>query len=333
MQNVSQLQVQSNSCMGNVHAKILEIILLLGFSSTSILLVVNLILTTWFFKFSYSLFIIEIGLVVLNSISIFLSIILRVFRSNDSVFNKNFSSSNIIAMTILILIILNILSSITEEVLFSFVFTFLNKCGYFSDEMANLANEFNLDDYDWGDDSDDDFDNIWNNKLDDDWEDDLDDDYDDINENIFKNFEKIMNKNYEEIFDDPKNFKKFKMLRVLPWITINYNILIQGLSIMFIILLIKRIKFKSNFGSQQVIPNSSGLPITFQNPNDKKNNAIFQNNDANNVNDKHTKKSKMKKSIASNASNNILEAKNSDKLEINGKKRHKHRKSSKKSKS
>ena len=333
MQNVSQLQVQSNSCMGNVHAKIFEIILLLGFSSTSILLVVNLILTTWFFKFSYSLFIIEIGLVVLNSISIFLSIILRVFRSNDSVFNKNFSSSNIIAMTILVLIILNILSSITEEVLFSFVFTFLNKYGYFSDEMANLANEFNLDDYDWGDDSDDDFDNIWNNKLDDDWDDDWDDDYDDINENIFKNFEKIMNKNYEEIFDDPKNFKKFKMLRVLPWITINYNILIQSLSIMFIILLIKRIKFKSNFGSQQVIPNSSGLPITFQNPNDKKNNAIFQNNDATNVNDKHTKKSKKKKSIASNASNNILEAKNSDKLEINGKKRHKHRKSSKKSKS
>ena len=142
-----------------------------------------------------------------------------------------------------------------------------------------------------------------------------------------------MNKNYEEIFDDPKNFKKFKMLRVLPWITINYNILIQGLSIMFIILLIKRIKFKSNFGSQQVIPNSSGLPMTFQNPNNKKNNAIFQNNDATNVNDKHTKKSKKKKSIASNASNNILEAKNSDKLEINGKKRHKHRKSSKKSKS
>ena len=28
MQNVSQLQVQSNSCMGNVHAKILEIILI-----------------------------------------------------------------------------------------------------------------------------------------------------------------------------------------------------------------------------------------------------------------------------------------------------------------
>ena len=79
-----------------------------------------------------------------------------------------------------------------------------------------------------------------------------------------------MNKNYEEIFDDPKNFKKFKMLKVLPWITINYNILIQGLSIMFIILLIKRIKFKSNFGSQQVIPNSSGLPMTFQNPNNKK---------------------------------------------------------------
>ena len=70
------------------------------------------------------------------------------------------------------------------------------------------------------------------------------------------------------------------MLKVLPWITINYNILIQSLSIMFIILLIKRIKFKSNFGSQQVIPNSSGLPISFQNPNDKKNNTIFKNNDA-----------------------------------------------------
>ena len=51
----------------------------------------------------------------------------------------------------------------------------------------------------------------------------------------------------------------------------------------------------------------------------------LEDNEKRNKND-----NKKKKSIVSN---NILEAKNSDKLEINGKKRHKHRKSSKKSKS
>ena len=81
-------------------------------------------------------------------------------------------------------------------------------------------------------------------------------------------FEKIMNKNYKEKllhFDDneEKNneitIKKIKMLKILPWIAINFNIFIQFLMLIFIIILIGRINRKSDFGFAQTENNNQSV--------------------------------------------------------------------------
>ena len=119
-------QDKNQGCCPSVHAKNFEIILIIGFILSIILLTVNLILTLWCFKYSYTLFIIEIGLVALNFISIILSIILRVWRSDGSVHNQNSSSSSGVAIFNIFLVIINLLASIAEEVLFSFVISYLS---------------------------------------------------------------------------------------------------------------------------------------------------------------------------------------------------------------
>ena len=95
---------RNKGCCPSVHAKTFEIILIIGFILSIILLIVNLVLSLWCFKYSYALFIIEIGLIALNFISIILSIILRVWRSDGSVHNKNFSSSNSVAIFNIVLV-------------------------------------------------------------------------------------------------------------------------------------------------------------------------------------------------------------------------------------
>ena len=111
-------------------------------------------MSLWCFKYSYALFIIEIGLIALNFISIILSIILRVWRSDGSVHNKNFSSSNSVAIFNIVLVIINLLASIAEEVLFSFVISFLSlyldfrKYNAAVDEAMEAFNNFDFSDPD-----------------------------------------------------------------------------------------------------------------------------------------------------------------------------------------
>ena len=112
---------RTEGCFPSNHAKIFEVILIIGFLLANILLIINLILLFWCIKLSYPLLIIKIRLIALNAICLILSIILRVWRSDDSVFNTKLLSSYCVAIINLVLVIINLLSSITEEVLFSFV--------------------------------------------------------------------------------------------------------------------------------------------------------------------------------------------------------------------
>ena len=78
-----------------------------------------------------------------------------------------------------------------------------------------------------------------------------------------KRFVKIMNKNYqkklfsflENINDSEKEediiTKRIKTLKILPWITINFNIFMQLLMLIFLIIIINRIKLRSDFGFSQ----------------------------------------------------------------------------------
>ena len=129
---------RSVGCCSNTHAKNFEIILIVGFFFAISILIINFIFTLWWFKLSYPLFIIEIGMLALNAISFFLSIILRIWRNNGSVLNANFSSSISVSYFLLVLVIINLLSSIAEEVLFSFVSSYLSIFSKFLDIMKLL---------------------------------------------------------------------------------------------------------------------------------------------------------------------------------------------------
>ena len=111
-------------CCADSQAKVFEIILLVGFLIGIVLLIVNLILTLWCFKYSLSLLIIEILILFFNTVCFVLTIILRIWRSNSSVFTKNFSSSNCVSIFILLLIIMNFFLTIAETVLFLLVIAF-----------------------------------------------------------------------------------------------------------------------------------------------------------------------------------------------------------------
>ena len=263
-------QISNNpGCCPHSNAKIFEIILIIGFLLTIILLIINLALTIWFFKNSHSLFIIEIGLLGLNALSFILSIILRIWRSDGSVLNSNLSSSNTVAVINLIFVIINLLLSIAEEVLFSFVFPFII---YNIGEMTLMNNFFNDDNFNLN--------NDYRNLIDDyyDWDDDYNWDYDDgdddfwgsysgLEENKLKNFYKIMDKLDEEKgefgidIDDDADFtkilKKLNTLKILPWIAFNFNILIQFIMFIFIIILIGRIKRRSDFGFSRNVTNQT----------------------------------------------------------------------------
>ena len=123
---------KNEGCCPSLHAKILEIILIIGFALAFVSLTVNLIILLWCIKRSYPLLIIGIRLIALNAISLVLSIILRAWRSNGSVFNTKFLSSYCLAIINFVLVIINLLSSITEEVLFSYVISIFSL--HYSDE-------------------------------------------------------------------------------------------------------------------------------------------------------------------------------------------------------
>ena len=228
---------RSVGCCSNTHAKNFEITLIVGFFFAISILIINFIFTLWWFKLSYPLFIIEIGMLALNAISFFLSIILRIWRNNGSVINTNFSSSISVSFFLLVLVIINLLSSIAEEVLFSFASSYLSVFYKILDilmgdsdenegELEDLANEFEK------------------------------------KEKILK---KIMKKNFDEkLFsfldedddDEDNNFEdrvdkvknKITILNIVSWISINFNIFIQFLFLIFIPILISRIKLRSDYG-------------------------------------------------------------------------------------
>ena len=242
---------KNEGCCPSIHAKIFEIILIIGFTLSLISLTVKLIILIWCIKYSYSLLIIGIILMALSTISLVLSIILRVWRSDGSVFNTKFLSSFCIAIINLVLVIINLLSSIAEEVLFSFVISSFNLIfdDDVSDHLIDIMEYLNI--Y-----SEEEVANFF------DWMDNF--------EEVFKTAKKhykaynffldIMKRNYVKMFDGLNRdeiLKKIKVLKILPWITINFNILIQVIMFIFIIILILKISAKSDSGSQILETNLS----------------------------------------------------------------------------
>ena len=233
-------------CCGSVHGKTFEILLIVTFILTEIILVVNLILTMWEFKLSHYLFIIEICLIVLNGLCIIFAIILRCWRSDGSVLSTNYSSSYCLSVLIIVFVVLNFLGSVTEEVLFYFLYNYI----YYTLKLIEQ-------DYEDRDER-----REIREKL----------------EKIGKILTKIMNNIKEEeddilTFDEDDDEKKIKnklnILKVLPWVSFNFNAFIQILAIIFIALIMKRINLKSDYG---VPVDASSI-----------NGTLFQNGSASNI--------------------------------------------------
>ena len=243
---------ENKGCCPNSHAKCFEIILIIGFILSLAILIVNLILNIWYFKASDIILAFNIIPIGLNGISAILSIILRLWRSDDSVFKNNFSSSSSVAYLLLVVVIINLLSSITEEVLYSFIYNDI----YYGKKMVELAENGNLD-------------QSILEKLGKKFEDN------------YKILEKLVTKEINFGTEDPDKIEnKYNILEILPWIALNFNNLIQFIMIIFIIILIGRIKLKNHFGFPQ---------------DDKNQSANYKINDNGEIDEKSLKKKRKKK--------------------------------------
>ena len=293
MNNVP-VSIQPMLC-GSVHAKIFEILLIVGYILSIVGLAVNLVLTMYCFKYSYSIFSLEICLAALNIFCLIFAILLRVWRSNGSVNTTLNSASLTLSSVILVLAIIILLGSGAEDGLFYYTISLLTGDFY----KKNLSEQESKD-----------------------------------REEIFL---KIFNK-YKDMFKDrvwhkiQENKTKTQIIRLLPWISINFNALIQALSIFFIIIIRQRIKYKTDLESSQVVQTQVAQELNPNRTNLQRNsgtNLALSNNNANiyeDINLKKPKKRRKSKEIKENGVDN------SDNVDIVGKKKGK-KKKKKKSKS
>ena len=286
-------EYENKGCCPNSHAKCFEIILIIGFILSLAILIVNLILNLWCFKASDIILAFNIIPIGLNGISAILSIILRLWRSDDSVFKNNFSSSSSVAYLLLVVVIINLLSSITEEVLYSFIYNGI----YYDKKRYELVENWTR----TGDQSILDKINKLNKK----------------DEDNSKILEKLVTKDIDDGTEDPeKRENKQKILEILPWIALNFNNLIQFIMIIFIIILIGRIKLKNHFGFPQ---------------DDKNQSANYKINDNGEIDEKSKKKKKKKKKdIEVNDMDASIAGSDATKLKSKKKKNKKKKSSSKK---
>ena len=207
-----------DGCCPDTHAKCFEIVLIVGFLFSIIALTVNMILNLWFFKFSTFLLIGQIVPMALNVISFIISIILRCWRSDNSVFKKNFSSSSSAACFLLVLVIINFLSAVGDDVLFYFAYNYIHASNELDNIGSDEAKEKELLD-----------------KL----------------SKAEKMYFKIMDKYNEEkgygLKPDQVDSKMY-MLELLPWVVFNVNAFMQFLAIILDCILMGRIKLKNHFG-------------------------------------------------------------------------------------
>ena len=217
-------------CFKNVHAKIFEIALIIGFVICEILLIVNLAVNNWYLKYSSSILALEVLLVIFTFFCLIISIILRIFRSNGTIFNSTYNFSNYFSIIMLVLVIINVLVSVVEDALFYYVYFFLTFSPSGDEDLESLEKKTKA------------FTKIMNKmykdarRLSDDddyYDDDYYDDYDD-----------------EDIYDEADKLeKKIKRLKTLPWISFNFNAFLQILAAFVVIFLIIRIKNKSDYGT------------------------------------------------------------------------------------
>ena len=303
MINAPQIQAPTQMlCCGSVNAKAFEILLIIGFILSTAGLTVNFILNMYIFKYSYSIFSLEIVLMALNVFCLIFAIVLRVWRSNGSVLTTSYSSSLCLSSVILVFSIISLLGSGALDGLFYYTIDYLTGDIFDKiDDPETLQKR------------------------------------DDIYKLIFNKNKEMSKDNNYDISDDKT---KLKILKLLPWISINLNAFVQVLSIFFLCIIRQRIKFKSDVGSSQSVPTQTAQPLTNRMDSQRNSgtNLGLSNNNMKNSNIyegetkiKNTYKKKKKKDNKNNEKEKDVPE--SDDVEIVGKKKKKKKKSKKKSKS
>ena len=303
MINAPQIQAPTQMpCCGSVNAKAFEILLIIGFILSTAGLTVNFILNMYIFKYSYSIFSLEIVLMALNVFCLIFAIVLRVWRSNGSVLTTSYSSSLCLSSVILVFSIISLLGSGALDGLFYYTIDYLTGDIFDKiDDPETLQKR------------------------------------DDIYKLIFNKNEDMSKDNNCDISDDKT---KLKILKLLPWISINLNAFVQVLSIFFLCIIRQRIKFKCDVGSSQSVPTQTAQPLTNRMDSQRNSgtNLGLSNNNMKNSNIyegetkiKNTYKKKKKKDNKNNEKEKDVPE--PDDVEIVGKKKKKKKKSKKKSKS
>ena len=303
MINAPQIQAPTQMpCCGSVNAKAFEILLIIGFILSTAGLTVNFILNMYIFKYSYSIFSLEIVLMALNVFCLIFAIVLRVWRSNGSVLTTSYSSSLCLSSVILVFSIISLLGSGALDGLFYYTIDYLTGDIFDKiDDPETLQKR------------------------------------DDIYKLIFNKNEDMSKDNNCDISDDKT---KLKILKLIPWISINLNAFVQVLSIFFLCIIRQRIKFKCDVGSSQSVPTQTAQPLTnrMDSQHNSGTNLGLSNNNMKNSNIyegetkiKNTYKKKKKKDNKNNEKEKDVPE--SDDVEIVGKKKKKKKKSKKKSKS
>ena len=303
MINAPQIQAPTQMpCCGSVNAKAFEILLIIGYILSTAGLTVNFILNMYIFKYSYSIFSLEIVLMALNVFCLIFAIVLRVWRSNGSVLTTSYSSSLCLSSVILVFSIISLLGSGALDGLFYYTIDYLTGDIFDKiDDPETLQKR------------------------------------DDIYKLIFNKNEDMSKDNNCDISDDKT---KLKILKLLPWISINLNAFVQVLSIFFLCIIRQRIKFKCDVGSSQSVPTQTAQPLTNRMDSQRNSgtNLGLSNNNMKNSNIyegetkiKNTYKKKKKKDNKNNEKEKDVPE--SDDVEIVGKKKKKKKKSKKKSKS
>ena len=91
-------------CCPDTHAKYFEIIIIVGFILSFLILTINILINLWFFASSYYHLGVGITPIALNFINHILAISLRIMRSDGSVLRKNFSTSSCVSYFLLVFI-------------------------------------------------------------------------------------------------------------------------------------------------------------------------------------------------------------------------------------
>ena len=117
-QNYKEREYQSCTCMDSFHAKTIEIILIICFSGSIILFSIAIVVGQWAI-ISYIIFYIFISLLLLSVVEVVFSILIRIWRANNSILNTNYSKSLCFSKLLYLIIIISFLCSCIQFIFIS----------------------------------------------------------------------------------------------------------------------------------------------------------------------------------------------------------------------